>query len=322
MRNILLTGGTGFIGNHILRELSSDASNRIVVLSRDKHPDTGNVTYVVGDIADTDLVAKCVSRVEYVIHCAGVKASSKDCVPTNVLGTQNITKACERGNIRKLVHLSSVGVIGAENDAVITEQTPCSPKNEYERTKYQAELLVSKLAQDIPGKAVILRPTNVYGENDPELHLLNLFKKIKSDAFRFVGHDISRFWLNYLHVREISCLFPRLLSWENPNTTYIVNTPAPLEEFVVTIRDIFHDRRPLRHLPYWPAKMLAKCFDQVPSRILNHPPINSRKLEELTNKRKYSADLLVKDLGWSPVFTLRQSLSSLIRDYDEKGMWR
>jgi GlcNAc-P-P-Und epimerase len=324
MKRIFITGATGFIGKHVLSKLLDAGNYELVVLTRLKketYKKFDNLSYIVGDITDCTLMKSIISDVDYVIHLAGSKNEASAYYSTNVVGTKNIIQACKTSNILKLIHLSSVGVIGKTSDIIINELTPCNPVNEYEKSKLEAELLVKEFSKREPGKVKILRPTNVFGEGDPDLHLLNLIRKISSNRFFFIGSDISKYYLNYLYVKEISELISRLISNTSQSDIYILNTPIPLMEFITVIKELLGDNFHVKSLPYWPIKIVASFFDIMPKSILNPPPINSLKLNELTNKKKYSSELLAQELNWEPVFSLNEALSNLIGYYCQKGLF-
>lgn len=318
---LFITGGTGFIGNHVLEKLCEMKCFHIGVLTRQKKHVTKGVSYIEGSICDVSLIEDLVRQNDYVIHMAGCKNDLKSFFQTNIKGTENIINACRKSNnLKKLIYLSSVGVIGKTNNAVVDEQTECHPNNDYEKSKYQAELIVREYAKERPGDVIILRPTNVFGENDPELHLLNLIRKIKNRQFYFVGKDESHYYLNYLYVREISELVPIFLRSNARSGVYIINTPTSLLEFITTIKEILEDGTPVKHIPYGPIKLLAKCFDMIPRNILKHPPVNSLKLSELTNRKQYSSALLAAEFGWKPMFTMKQAMNNLISHYNKRKL--
>ncbi|MGA1823525.1 MAG: NAD-dependent epimerase/dehydratase family protein [bacterium] len=319
---IFITGGTGFIGRHVIEKLRSQEFPAIFALTRKKErgrePD---VFYIEGDICDTSLIHDCAGDADYIIHMAGCKNDPHLFFKTNVEGTKNIIQACSTNNtLRKLIYVSSVGVIGDVQDVLIDEETVCHPNNEYERSKYQAELIVREYSAQNPGKVIIVRPTNVFGENDPDLHLLNLFRKIKHHCFFFVGRDISQYYVNNVYVKELSELIAQLLTLSPPHDVYILNTPTPLSQFILMIKEILKDKTPIKHLPYWPIKLIAHCFDCIPKELMRNPPINTLKLTELTNRKQYCASLLAKDLPWQPAFTMEEALANLIAHYDQKKL--
>ena len=317
---IFVTGGTGFIGKHVIEKLLQLGGYEIIVLTRQAVDSHNGALYLKGDLSDKKIINEITKEVDYVVHLAGCKKDPQAFLTTNVIGTENIISACSNSRIRKLLHLSSVGVIGRTNHTEINEQTLCRPSNGYEKSKYQAELLVKQFSISNPGKAIILRPTNVFGENDPEQHLLNLFTKIRKNQFYFVGRDLSKYYLNYLYVKEISELIPNLLTLSLNNDLYILNTPVKLSEFIMKCKHVLMDENPTEHLPYWPVKLMAICADLLPRRIKKYSPINSLKLSELTNKKKYSSSLLKKDLNWSPAFKIDDALQNLMSHYNHKSL--
>jgi nucleoside-diphosphate-sugar epimerase len=320
MKTVFVTGGTGFIGRHVVQALAGLRTCKIVVLSRSDHGDSGNVSYRRGELGDARGLEEAIAGADAVVHLAGCKRNLRDLTATNVLGTRNIVSACEKASVQRLIYLSSVGVVGQASERDISEKTPCRPANEYEKSKYDAEVLVKQWSARRPGTTTILRPTNVFGEHDPEHHLLNLITKLKTHRFFFVGRDMSGYYLNYLYVRELSALVATLLTSAHASDLFIVNTPTPLSDFITTIKRLLNDHRPIRHLPYWPVRAMAVCGDHLPRAWVPSPPITSLKLAELTNRRQYSAALLAREVGWSPAFSLEEALRNLLTHYREAGL--
>jgi len=258
---------------------------------------------------------------EYVVHLAGCKKGKDQLHAINVEGTQNVISGCLASpSFKRLIHLSSVGVIGSGGGAWVDEEIPCQPANDYEKTKHQAELLVRRFSTEHPGRVVILRPTNVFGEDDPELHLLNLFRKVKRGHFYFLGRGESDYHVNYLYVKELSGLIGPLLQRNSPSYLYIVNTPSRLVDFIAHVKAIVGSRQADKRLPLWPILVAAKIFDAVPKSLMRHPPVNSLKVRELTNPKVYSAGLLAGDLGWKPKYPVRDALAKLYAHYVSKGL--
>ena len=320
MRTIVVTGGTGFIGRHVLRDLGANGNCNLVVLTRSTIASSQNVSYWQGQIEDAGLLEEIVEGADVVVHLAGCKNSPGRFHSTNVVGTRNVLSACEKANTARLIYLSSVGVVGPTSAEEVSETTPCRPANEYERSKYEAEVLVRRFSARRPGTTTILRPTNVFGEDDPERHLLNLITKIKARRFFFVGHDISSYYVNYVYVREISALVATLVASTYPSDLYTVNTPTRLGVFIDTIQRLLNDDRRIGHLTYWPVKAAALCGDVLPRSWVLKPPITSLKLAELTSRRRYSAALLIRDADWRPAFTMEEALVNLMAHYRAAGL--
>ena len=104
-------------------------------------------------------------KADIVIHCAAELKNEQEMWKTNVLGTKIIVELVQENNgIKYFCYLSSAGVMGKANKIELDEYTPCNPENIYEKTKYEAERVVSEKL--LSCKKIILRPTNVVGTKE------------------------------------------------------------------------------------------------------------------------------------------------------------
>jgi nucleoside-diphosphate-sugar epimerase len=182
--NILLTGSTGFIGQRIVRKLASQGDQLFLLVrpsSKDKaqkiFKDTPNLTFVEGDIEDTDVVkniftiSKLIDEIECVVHLAAhydLTSSLKDAYIRNVVGTQNMIYLTSKMQSLKAFHYFSTYAVnpirqGAVNeDFLIKDHLPFH--DEYSKTKNHAEHLVRKLKR--PGvQTIIYRPGVIIGDS-------------------------------------------------------------------------------------------------------------------------------------------------------------
>ena len=166
-QNIFVLGGTGFIGNHLLRMLSVKGVT-VKVLSRDSkknNSSTGNIQFVVGDLQQVDSLIEFFEPGSIVINLAYLSSKSKQ---ENLEAIHNLALACRQVGVARLVHCSTAVVVGSSRDNVITEGTICQPLTEYEKTKLEIEnVLIEDLKNEI--EIVIVRPTAVFGENGKNL---------------------------------------------------------------------------------------------------------------------------------------------------------
>jgi len=173
-KNILVTGGAGFIGSHLVDRLSSE--NKVVVLDNlfsgslsnlEKSKD--RITFVEGDVRDKKLVSDIVTEVEYVFHLAaqvGNIRSLKDPhfdMEVNIGGMLNLLEACRNTNIKRLVYSSSAAILGEAKYLPIDEEHPLNPESPYAVSKMAAEKysFAFHKVYGIPTAAV--RYFNVYG---------------------------------------------------------------------------------------------------------------------------------------------------------------
>ncbi|MFQ5615711.1 MAG: NAD-dependent epimerase/dehydratase family protein [Anaerolineales bacterium] len=167
---IFVTGGTGFLGHHLVPMLLANGY-RVRLLVRKTSPlawlPEGPVECIQGDVTDIESVRLGIRGCSYVIHAAGYFrfwGSEETFQRVNVQGTANVTQAAAWAGVEYLVHISTIAVVGAPPPGhIIDEETPCRPRDAYQRTKYTAELHVKSLIETRGLPAVILRPGAFYG---------------------------------------------------------------------------------------------------------------------------------------------------------------
>ncbi|MBI3447143.1 MAG: NAD-dependent epimerase/dehydratase family protein [Magnetospirillum sp.] len=187
MRNFLVTGGCGFIGQGLIRALAADPANRIRVvdnlcagkpealdgirpLHRVEEPDWADpaIQLLVGDIADAALAVKAASGADAIIHLAAntgvgpsVQDPRADCM-TNIIGTFNYLEAARQGGVRRFVFASSGAVVG-EVTPPIVETLPACPVSPYGASKLAGEGYCSAYWRTFGIATTALRFGNVYG---------------------------------------------------------------------------------------------------------------------------------------------------------------
>ncbi|WP_309676517.1 NAD-dependent epimerase/dehydratase family protein [Pseudomonas sp.] len=178
---ILVTGGAGFIGSHLVEALlESGYSVRVLDdLSSGKLSnlpiDRCHLTLVVGDVADAPTVERAMKDCCAVVHLAAVasvQASVDDPVAThqsNFVGTLNICEAMRQAGVRRVVYASSAAIYGNNGDGLaITEDTPKNPLTPYAADKLASEHFLDFYRRQHGLEPVILRFFNIYGpRQDP-----------------------------------------------------------------------------------------------------------------------------------------------------------
>ena len=173
-KNILVTGGAGFIGSHIVDRLSPE--NKVFVLDNlftgqltnlEKSKD--RITFVKGDIRDKELVNDIVAKVEYIFHLAahvGNIRSLKDPyfdMDVNIRGMLNLLEACRNSNIKRLVYSSSGAIFGEARYLPIDEEHPLNPESPYAVSKLAAEKYAFAFYKVYGVPTVTVRYFNAYG---------------------------------------------------------------------------------------------------------------------------------------------------------------
>lgn len=173
--DILVTGASGFIGRHLVKELLLETTDRLRVLVRREPPqewvDNPRIDVVVGDLGNPEIVDEAVSGVKAVYHLgAAMSGPTHDFQRGTEAGTQNIVESILRHNSPKLIYVSSLSVLHASLarvDDVITEDWPLEPNPEqrgnYTLFKLRAEQFVTSAVKNRGLEAIIVRPGQVFG---------------------------------------------------------------------------------------------------------------------------------------------------------------
>jgi nucleoside-diphosphate-sugar epimerase len=168
---ILITGVTGFVGQHLLRAMRSRFPGRPMRILSHTTPPPGalpdDVQVVLGDIADAKTAAEAVDGTHGVIHLAGKLQTNAHAIQemrrVNAEGARNLYAAAVAAGVRLFVHMSSVAVYGPPRSAdPFRENDACKPITPYQITKFEAE---EALSQIDPKETIlnILRPPGIYG---------------------------------------------------------------------------------------------------------------------------------------------------------------
>lgn len=175
--SVLVTGGAGFIGSHLVDKLVSGGVNvRILdnLSSGDldnlsSHVGSGRVEFIEGDVRDIAVVRKAVSGVSHVVHLAAIVSvtfSTENPAVTydvNTSGTLNLLQASAEAGVRRFVFASSCAVYGEPMFLPVNESHPANPISPYADSKLKAEQICIDYHRKAALESVVLRFFNVYG---------------------------------------------------------------------------------------------------------------------------------------------------------------
>jgi UDP-glucose 4-epimerase len=163
-----VTGGSGFIGRHVVSELAADGA-RVRVLDLTPHPDPA-VDVVLGDIADRAVLDRALDGgFESIVHLAAVTSVLRSLehpvrtYETNVAGTANVLEAGRAAGVNSLAFASTNAVVGPMEAEKISEVDVLAPLTPYGSTKAAGEMLMSAYTASYGLRCACLRFTNVYG---------------------------------------------------------------------------------------------------------------------------------------------------------------
>ncbi len=173
MNNILVTGGAGYIGSHIVEQLIKTKARIIIIdnlATGYKKLINKKAIFIKGDIKNFKKLSKTVNKyqIDSIIHLAAylniseAERNKKKYYQNNVIGTFNLIKCCKSSNIKSIVFSSSCSIYGNTTGAV-DENKRANPKGYYARTKYEAEKIIIKYSKKFNYKYAILRYFNIAG---------------------------------------------------------------------------------------------------------------------------------------------------------------
>lgn len=194
MKNVLIAGGCGFIGEYIIKKFHSNGYNTTVLdLERPPYPLVSTCTFIKCDVLkDKEIVREAVRSSESVIHLIGLASSSiaqQDPMKSfklNLESLQIILDACREFN-KKIIFPSSATVYGMSDELPIRELTPVKPLGIYAWHKYLCEQMIKSYQQNYGVKYVILRLFNVYGKGNAGVIGIFINKAKKGEVIESFG---------------------------------------------------------------------------------------------------------------------------------------
>jgi UDP-glucose 4-epimerase len=172
-QRVLVTGGSGFVGSHIVKKFSENG-NEVTVFDiiEPRYELNKNISFIKGDIFNIESVKKVVGNNDVIVHLIGLADSGvaqKDPQKSfllNVVSLQNILEAARLTGSKKLVFPSSAAVYGVTEDLPIKENFPQQPTNIYSWHKALCEKMILSYQKNYGINYVILRFFNVYGKGN------------------------------------------------------------------------------------------------------------------------------------------------------------
>ncbi|WP_112662137.1 NAD-dependent epimerase/dehydratase family protein [Microvirga flavescens] len=305
---IALTGATGFIGKHLLHELSRHGYRVRVLLRRPSEVPAGASSAVIGDIASPQNMAAALRDVDAVIHSAGLAHAMSgrpedDYRTINTQGTLALAQAAERAGVKRFVFLSSIRAqSGPVSDKVLTEAMEPQPTDAYGRSKLAAEKGLAELGLDW----VALRPVLVYGPG-VKGNMASLLSLAQTGWPLPLASLKSR--RSLLSLDNLSGAVATVLKAQGPiRRPFIVADPEPVTvaEMIAALRAGLGRAPGL--LPFPPVLLEAAA------RIAG----KSEAYERLAGSLVASPEALMR-FGWTPSVASREGLSRLAQESPASG---
>ena len=326
-----VTGGTGFIGSHLVEQLVDQGYHVTCLIRKTSNlrwldhlltAKSPQVELVVGDLHDSDVLVEQIRDVNLVFHLAGLTkapdAATYDRV--NAEGTKYLIEAClsAQTNLDRFVYCSSLAAVGPSNDATpnIEDVTP-QPLTDYGSSKLKGEMVVREYADQLP--ITIIRPPAVYGPRDADIFLF--FQMINRGVIPILG-DADKL-LSLVHVKDlVRGLYAAAVSKRAIGETYFltdgdIHTWRGVEHLIADVLK----KRPFKvKVPFFLLDFIS-IFTEIVAKITRQTPtLNRQKVQDL-KQRFWICDSTKaqKELGYRPIYSLQKGMQETADWYRANG---
>jgi UDP-glucose 4-epimerase len=285
--NILITGGSGFIGSHIVDKLSA-LKHKVRILDL-KPPYQKNIEFIRGDFLSRKDLKKAIKDIDVIYHIGGfsnidyVKDNPVETVRLNILGTAELLNAARKNNVKRFIFASSVYI----ND---------SKGHIYTTSKISSEMLCKNFFTLYGLPYTILRYGTVYGPRSRMVDVISRFVETafyQNKIFIYGNGNQKR---NFIFVEDLAEASTKILKKIGENKTYII-----ADSRTTSIKEL--------------ANIIRRKFDNKPKII--RLPTRSR-VDDYGGKIS-GVNQTIKELNWKPKYSLEKGIEKFINWYSKQN---
>lgn len=326
---VLVTGGTGFSGKSLVLRLLR-AGHEVVALDykeglRTDELRQAGATVILGSVTDPEIVKRAVRGVEVVHHLAAafrelsVPPAHYDAV--NVGGTRNVLEAAIAAGVRRFVYCSTCGVHGNVAAPPADEESPISPADYYQRTKYMAEPLIQKAVAAGRIEALTLRPAAIYGPGDMERFAM-IYRRVAKGSFPMFGNGQVYYHPNYVENLVDAFLLAQTSGPETFGRAYLVadDEYLTIEDLVRRVGRAIGVEVKIRHFPVAPLLVAGHVCEALWRPFGAAPPIFPRRVDWYRQNRAFSIARARRELGYTPRVSVDEGLRRTGEWYRSEGV--
>jgi len=311
---ILITGGTGLVGTHLLYDLCK-SGKRVRALKRSNsnianvhkvfsyytnNPDEllKNIEWVNADLLDVHALIEAMEGITEVYHCAAVVSFEpkleEEMLKFNVEGTANMVNAAISAKVKKFLHVSSIATIEKNKNGELSDETlfwKSSPENSaYSISKYGAEREVWRGVEE-GLNVIIVNPSVIIGGGNWQQSSANMFSK-GNKGIKFYTEGVNGF----VDARDVAALMIKLMESEIINQRFILSSEnVPFRRFFDTMHQCFN--RPASSIKAgkflsgfaWRAESI-RCF------FTGTTPLITKEASRAANRKTYFSNAKIKKL--------------------------
>jgi nucleoside-diphosphate-sugar epimerase len=286
---IFVTGGSGFLGSHLLRRLVENGE-QVRALKRNLQSHTNGtalnnrVEWVEGDVMNTSSLEKEMSGCEQVYHCAAkisfLPDERDEMMKLNVEGTANVVNTALATGVKKLLHVSSVAAIGrSRGTQLVNEETQWedgAANSNYAISKFLAEREVWRgVAEGLD--AVIVNPSLIIGPGNWNAGSPAFFKEVWKGLRFYTGGATGM-----VDADDVVTLMIKLMNSDVKNERFIIDAgSASFKDFFFMIADELNKKRPAVKVDKWMTEIFWR-MEMIKYRIFGRTPLLTRETARIS----------------------------------------
>jgi nucleoside-diphosphate-sugar epimerase len=310
--NVLITGGSGFLGINLTRFLlAKNHKVRSLDLEPFDYPEKDKIEWIIGDIRNEETVDKVMKDIDFVVHCAAALPlyTKEEIFSTDVMGSEIVLKSAIKHKVKRIVHISSTAVYGVPDHHPLFEDDKLIGVGPYGEAKIEAEKTAVKLRQSHDTCISIIRPKSFIG---PErLGVFALFYDWAKDGrgFPMIGSGKNAYQL--LDVEDLCEAIYLCLTKDKKvaNDTFNIGAKVftTMREDYQAVLDTAGYGRKIKGIPAWLVIPALKVLE-----FLRLSPLYKWVYETASKDSFVSIEKAEKILGYTPKYSNKDAL---IRNY-------
>lgn len=326
-KKLLITGATGFIGQHFINRLSQEPELTLKLLVR-KSSDLSAFNNLGLEIAYADLnnpesLTGICRGIDTVVHlaaqvdCPEIKNEIYERI--NYQGGLALAKEAVSAGVNKFILISSIAAMGIRDIGKVNEEFPCSPTHQYGKSKLRLENDLLELGKKHNLDIIILRPPTVYGEGE-KYNFLRLTRQIINGPFFFIGNGLNH--MDFCSVDNLVEAIRLSITRGTGHNCYLITdaTPYTIKEVAQTITELTGAQMPQLKIPRSAAYLAAYLLAWGGKLFNFSPPLYPSRVQTLTASFFFDLSKAKKELNYQPSGDFRAEVKKTIDSYRNRGL--
>lgn len=312
-KSILVTGATGFIGSRLAELLSIQEKANVTGIGRNLDRIPGlhelDIELKAVDLLNIEALKEAVKGKEIIFHAAAVLDNDPEIArAVNVEATEKLAKLAIEAGVRRIVHVSTVGVYDMSVSDILDETMPLAYDHPatYVRTKSRAERSLLDVSKNSDLEVAIVRPSMVYGPG-PGVWTEMMFKNVRKGDPAFLGDGSTNF--NPVYIDDVVDLLIRCAkSTKAAGEAFNASSDITTWKNFMRYYGELSGKEP-KGLPIWLAKLMVFA-NKIPG---VNTPVDKGFLEMATLSKRFSIEKAGRMLGWEPKISLEEGMKRTAR---------